>query len=193
MKVDLANSLAESIIARFQMLGMFTTPAVGVAYRNVLMAYDDDHGRHVVTQMLRDHREPLTDVELDRMLMPQEPLSPVRPAVKATDAARGRKIMREAWVESSCRRNNISEAEFFDLDLKAAREGKWEPLKTQWARVDRTIAARRAKGMPVDESGLSYMAPVPGELPARDKVATAPVLDVEPVTPETEFAKWYDR
>ena len=94
--------------------------------------------------------------------------------------------MREQWVKSSCERNGITEEEFFARDEKKAKEGKWEPLRKQWARIDRTIAERKKRGLPVDESGLTAMAPV-GPDPFADESPAPLVRSVVP--PEDRFEK----
>lgn len=179
MQIHLADTLTSDIIARFRMCGTFVDDAMYRAYRNVLMAYDDDHGESVVRQMLKDHRVPVTDAELDRMLMPPAPISPQRPTGPVSDPAIGRKLMREEWVRSSCERNGITEEEFFRRDEEKARDGKWEPLRRQWARVDRIIAERKKRGLPVDESGLTAMAPVGPDPFADDEPAERIVKPVE--------------
>lgn len=157
---QLASGLADDIIARFRMLGQFTDEAMHRAYRNVLLAYDDEHGERVVRQMLRDNRQPVTDVELDRMLMPTLPTEPVRPTGPITDPTKGRQIMRRAWIDSWCERHGGTEEDFWDAERQLAKDEKRPTLKEQWDRTDRIIAERKKAGLPVDESGLTKMAPV---------------------------------
>lgn len=154
MQIPRATEAANQIMARFRMCGVFVDEAMHRMYYLAMLPYDDDHVEKVVGEMLAAHRVPVTDAELEVMIRPPAPEKPLFTGPR-TDPAKGRQIMRRAWIDSWCERHGGTEADFWAEDARLAAQEHRPTLKAQWARTDREIAEKKAKGLSVDESGLT--------------------------------------